>query len=155
MLLLWPVEFSTSDTVDLFKLYIFMFVVYVVYFKYFMFLRILCFYVFYVFAFNIYFFMLFCWRFKLIIYTALALKLDYPKKVCLTDWNIGYNYIYLNTYLVSRWLCGDGSSSLCIPRYTIQFHFAKYITRSKFVSLLNDNWCKFASLLTDVSLPVY
>ena len=35
------------------------------------------------------------------------------KKVCFTDRNIGYYYIYLYTYLVSRLLCGVGSSSIC------------------------------------------
>ena len=35
------------------------------------------------------------------------------KEVCFTDRNIGYYYIYLNTYLASRLLCGVGSSSLC------------------------------------------
>ena len=35
------------------------------------------------------------------------------KKVCWTDRNIGYHYIYLYAYLVSRLLCGVGSYSLC------------------------------------------
>ena len=34
------------------------------------------------------------------------------KKVCLTDRNIGFLYLYLYTYLVSCLLCGVGSSSL-------------------------------------------
>ena len=36
------------------------------------------------------------------------------KKGCFTDRNIGYYYIYLYTYLVSRLLCGVGSSLLYI-----------------------------------------
>ena len=40
------------------------------------------------------------------------------KKVCFTDRNIVYYYVYLYTYLVSRLLCGVGSSSLCYKEWS-------------------------------------
>ena len=64
--------------------------------------------------------MLFPSFFKLI---CITLKND-----CFTDRNIGYLYLYLYTYLVSRLLCGVGSSSLLS-------HTSTPVSRFRFIDL--------------------